>query len=303
MRELLKLNEEKLIFYDIETASVVPELEPDSPLYNSWEYKVNKDGKSTQEDILESFKKEAGLYPEFTKIVSIVVGKIVNGKIALITLDDEQEADILNRFNSILDRNTDCKLVGFVNIGFDTPFVFKRMLINKIKPNDKVDSSGLKPWEVEEIDLSKSWQGTSFARASLINIATAFGLPSPKDDISGADVGKVYWTEGKKGLARISKYCRKDVETTINIFKCMRLEDPLEVLTKEVEEKPLVLALFSGAPYGKKEKEELKGILLEMTEGERELAYTILKALVSSAKGKITKFKTKDLNELKEELK
>lgn len=303
MRELLKLNEEKLIFYDIETASVVPELEPDSPLYNSWEYKVNKDGKSTQEDILKSFKKEAGLYPEFTKIVSIVVGKIVNGKIALITLDDEQEADILNKFNSILDRNTDCKLVGFVNVGFDTPFVFKRMLINKIKPNDKVDSSGLKPWEVEEIDLSKSWQGTSFARASLINVATAFGLPSPKDDISGADVGKVYWTEGKKGLARISKYCRKDVETTINIFKCMRLEDPLEVLTKEVEEKPLVLALFSGAPYGKKEKEELKGILLEMTEGERELAYTILKALISSAKGKITKFKTKDLNELKKELK
>lgn len=302
MRELLKLNEEKLIFYDIETATVVPELEPESPLYNSWEYKVNKDGKFTQQEVLESFKKEAGLYPEFTKIVSIVVGKIVKGKIYLITLDQESEGDILNEFNDILSRNVDCKLVGFVNIGFDTPFVFKRMLINKIKPNDRIDSSGLKPWEVDEIDLAKSWQGTSFARASLINIATAFGLPSPKDDISGADVGKVYWTEGKKGLARISKYCRKDVETTINIFKCMRLQDTLEVATKEIEEKPLVLSLFSGAPYGKEEKEELKNILLDMTEGERELAYTILKALISSAKGKVTKFKTKDLNELKKEI-
>ena len=300
MRELVKLNEEKLIFFDIETASVVENIEPSTPLFDSWEYKVNKRGDLTVEEIQQSFKNEAGLYPEFTKVVSIVVGKIVNGGIVLITLDDEKETDILNKFNSLLARNMGDKLVGFVNIGFDPPFVFKRMLINGIKPNDKVDSSGLKPWEVDEVDLSKMWQGTSFNRASLINVATAFGLPSPKDDISGADVGKVYWPEGVK---RISKYCRKDVVTTINIFKCMRLEQPLVVTNQELEEQPFIVNLFGGAEYGEVEKEKLKSILSSFSVDEREKAYVILGALCSNAKGKKTAIQKKDITLLKKELK
>lgn len=304
MRELLKLNEEKLLFYDIETAPQVEKLELDTPLFDSWEYKVNKDGSKSNDEIIESYSREAGLYPEFAKVVTIVVGKIIDGKIHLITLDDEDERDILNKFNKILERNIKSKLVGFVNVGFDTPFVFKRMLINGIKPHDKVDSSGLKPWEVEEVDLSKEWQGTSFNRASLINIATAFGIPSPKDDISGADVGRVYWEEGRKGLKRIAKYCRKDVATTINIFKKMRLEDVLEVATSEpivVEEIPLIKHLFAGGAYGKEQEAELVVLLAELDDSEREQAFTILDAMCSTAKGKKTKITKKLVKELRKQ--
>lgn len=302
MRELLKLNEEKLIFYDIETARIVKDLEPDSPLYNSWDYKVNKNGEMSQDEVLSSYVQESGLYPEFSRVVSIVVGKIQDGGIILVTFDDEDESVLLNRFNNLLGRNASDRLVGFVNVGFDTPFVFKRMLINKISPNDKVDSSGLKSWEVDEIDLGKLWQGTSFARASLINIATAFGLPSPKDDISGADVGNVYWDEGAEGLKRISKYCRKDVETTINIFRCMRLQEPLSVINAEIEEQPLIVNLFGGAAYGKKEKAELKEILKAMSPEERTASYVILESLVSGAKGKKTKLTKAHVRALKKEI-
>lgn len=302
MRTLRELNEEKLVFYDIETARVVKDLEPDSPLYDSWEYKVNKDGKMTQEEILTSYVKESGLYPEFSRVVSLVVGKIKDGGISLITFDDSDEKVLLKNFNDLLERNAKDRLVGFVNIGFDTPFVFKRMLINGILPNDKLDSSGLKPWTVDEIDLGKEWQGTSFARASLINIATAFGLPSPKDDISGADVGNVYWDEGDKGLARISKYCRKDVVTTINIFKKMRLEEPLEVNNLPMSDQPLLDNLFGGTAYGKPEKEELTKILRSMTAEERESAFVVLEALVSTASGKRTRFTKAHLKTLKTEL-
>lgn len=301
MRTLLKLNEEKLVFYDIETAPAVKELQLDTPLFDSWAYKVNKTGDKTNDEIIASYSSEAGLYPEFAKIVSIVVGKIISNKIHLITLDDVNEVDILNSFNKLLERNIDNTLVGFVNIGFDTPFVFKRMVINGIAPHDKVDSSGLKPWEVSEVDLAMEWKGTSFNRASLINVATAFGLPSPKDDISGADVGKVYWEEG---VRRISKYCRKDVATTINIFRKMRLEEALEVATDEpivIEEIPLIKHLFAGGKFGKDEKFELEGLLKMLDDSERVEAFTILDAMCSAAKGKKTKILKKDVKELRKQ--
>ena len=302
MRELKKLNEEKLIFFDIETARVVDELDPESQLYDSWDYKVNKDGKMTQQEVLDSFKREAGLYPEFSKVITIVAGKIIGGKIALVTFDNDSEVEILEGFNKMINRNAQDRLIGFVNIGFDTPFVFKRMIINGIQPNDKVDSSGLKPWEVEEVDLSKLWQGTSFARASLINIATAFGLPSPKDDISGADVGDVYWNEGESGLKRIAKYCRKDVVTTINIFKKMRLEEPLEIGVGDIEEIDLITSLFNGGKFGKEEKEQLIGIIKPMEESDRERAYMVLNSIVSGAKGKKTKLTKAHVKAIKKEV-
>lgn len=303
MRELKKLDESKLLFYDIETATVVPELLPDTPLYNSWDYKVNKSGEMTQDEVIASFSREAGLYPEFSKIICIVVGKIQtleNGKkgIAIIRMAQEKESDILTMFNQILNRNSQDRLVGFVNIGFDTPFVFKRMLLNGITPNDKVDSSGLKPWEVDEVDLAKLWQATSFNRASLINITTAFGLPSPKDDIDGSQVGKVYW-EG--GLDRITEYCTRDVISTVNIFRKMRLEEPIEFIpaVPPQKEQPLLERLFKGGIYTKKDDEEIVERLKGMTPVQREQAFTIMNSIVSTAKGKKTKLTKAAVNRLK----
>ena len=300
MRTLKQLNEENLLFYDIETAPVVKELKLDTPLFDSWAYKKNKEGKLSNTEIIESFSVEAGLYPEFTKVVSIVVGRIQDSQIVLHTIDYDSEIEILEEFNKVLAKYSSRRLVGFVNIGFDSPFVFKRMLINGITPHDKIDSSGLKPWEVDEVDLAKEWQGTSFSRASLINIATAFGLPSPKEDISGADVGKVYWDEGRKGLDRISKYCRRDVVTTINIFKKMRLEEPLELAEVELEErKPLALEqLFNGGDYDKK---EIRNILSTLSQGDLEMAFVILDSLVSTAKGKRTKITKAHIKTLRKE--
>ena len=299
MRSLLKLKEENLLFFDIETAPLVEELEPDTPLYDSWEYKVNKGGEHTQKEVIETYKEQAGLYPEFAKVVSIVVGKIQDGGIALITLDNEDESKILKEFNKTVNRNSNCSLVGFVNKGFDSPFIFKRMLINGITPVDKLDNSGLKPWELDEVDLAEEWKGTSFNRASLINIATVFGLPSPKDDINGADVGRVYW-EG--GLKRISKYCRKDVATTINIFRCMVGREPLEVSSGDFEEVPLVKRLFGGGKFGKDEKQELLEILKGLSVAERKEAFVILESMVSTAKGKKTKITKKAIKELKKHI-
>ena len=302
MKALQGYEEEDLLFYDIETAPIVKELELDSPLFDSWAYKVNKAGDKTDQEIIESYSKEAGLHPEFAKIISIVAGKIADGGITLVTLDDEEESDLLEKYNKLIGRNSSCTLVGFFNKGFDAPYVFKRMIINGIAPKYKLDHSGLKPWEIEELDLSELWKGSSISRASLINIAVAFGLPSPKDGIDGSKVGYVYWNE-EGGLKRISKYCRRDVVTTINIYRKMLLKEALEVkVGGDFEEKPLIVNLFGGGDYGKEEAEELEEILRSMTPNERRISYVLLESMTSTAKGKKTTITKADVKVLKEKL-
>lgn len=306
MRELSKLKEESLLFYDIETAPMVKELQPDTPLYDSWEYKKAKDGVVEQEEIIKSYSKEAGLYPEFARIVCISVGKIIDGKITVFSFNDSDEKKLLEKFNRLLERNLKNTLVGFVNIGFDSPFVFKRMIINGVQFSDKIDSSGLKPWEVEEVDLAKVWQGTSFSRASLINIATVLGLPSPKEDISGKDVGRVYWENPEGNIGRITEYCERDVVTTVNVFRKMMLKEPLEVEGKPVEEdsKPLgmIERLYQGGRFTTSDKDKLIDFLKDYNEEEQERAFTVLGAIVSRAKGKKTKITKAHLNAIKKEL-
>ena len=51
---------------------------------------------------------------------------------------------------------------------------------------------------------------------SLELLAAVFGIPTPKDDISGSDVARVYWQD--HDLDRIVSYCQKDVVTIVNLF-------------------------------------------------------------------------------------
>jgi len=55
------------------------------------------------------------------------------------------------------------------------------------------------------------------------------GIPSPKDDISGEEVTRVYWQE--RNLPRIVTYCQKDVETTAKVYlRLMCYEEPAFVI-------------------------------------------------------------------------
>jgi hypothetical protein len=69
---------------------------------------------------------------------------------------------------------------------------------------------GKKPWDVLLFDTLDMWKGTEYnGRISLDALCMAMGIESPKTDMTGADVGPMYWV--MKDFARIAKYCNGDV--------------------------------------------------------------------------------------------
>ena len=301
MKALKKLNLKNLVFIDIETARVEEELQEGTPMFDSWEYTKRND-KLTLDELKESYKKEAGLFAEFARVVCISVGRLKGDKLAIKTYNNENEKELLEDFNRdlglVADSNPKTVFCGHAAIGFDIPFIFKRCMINQIEPDELLDTAHLKPWEVSTIDTKDLWKGTSFRPSSLINIAVALGIPSPKDDISGAEVGDLYWSKDKNRVNRISVYCEKDVLTTANVVRRCRFEPLLEVYdakntTKVVEEEEEVsttlMGLFDGGKFEKAQKDALTEILNKMSSEEREKAYIVLDSLTSTAQGKKTK--------------
>ena len=68
---------------------------------------------------------------------------------------------------------------------------------------------GKKPWEVPHLDTLELWKFGDYKHYTSLKLLTSIlGIPSPKNDIDGSEVAKVYYQE--KNLARIVNYCEKD---------------------------------------------------------------------------------------------
>jgi 3'-5' exonuclease len=91
------------------------------------------------------------------------------------------------------------------------------LLVNGINLPALLDIAGLKPWQVKNIDTMQYWKFGDYKNfTSLKLLAAVFNIPTPKDDISGKDVGRVYWHDNN--LERIVTYCQKDVLTVAQLL-------------------------------------------------------------------------------------
>ncbi|MEO9257655.1 MAG: 3'-5' exonuclease, partial [Crocinitomicaceae bacterium] len=91
------------------------------------------------------------------------------------------------------------------------------MLISGIKLPLSLDLAGKKPWEIPHLDTMELWKFGDYKHyTSLSLLCHIFNIPTPKDDISGADVARVYYEE--KDVKRIKTYCEKDVVALIQLF-------------------------------------------------------------------------------------
>ncbi|HET7118120.1 MAG TPA: ribonuclease H-like domain-containing protein [Hanamia sp.] len=216
---------ENLFLIDIETVS---EKEDFHLLDEEWqELWTEKISKSLPPDTTaeEYYPMRAAILAEFAKVVCISFGyfKKENNEqqLRIKSLCSENEKEILEQFVATLKQlhanNHNWIFTGHNIKEFDIPFLCRRMLINNIPIPSYIDFQNMKPWETPMLDTLHLWRFGDYKHyTSLKLLAAVLGVPSPKDDIDGSQVGYVYWKE--KDLDRISIYCEKDVATVANVM-------------------------------------------------------------------------------------
>lgn len=219
---------EKVLFLDIETAPQTYKFEElDETTKKLFEGKTRfqlKDDKTPD----EVYNERAGILAEFGKIICISVGFVnetsTGRQIRLKSFYHQDEETLLRQFKKLLDEhyNSDSHILcGHNAKEFDFPYICRRMLINGIALPGILDIAGKKPWEISHLDTMELWKfGDYKAYTSLALLCHVFQIPTPKDDISGADVARVYYEEND--LERIKVYCEKDVVALIQLFLRMR---------------------------------------------------------------------------------
>ncbi len=221
-----------VLFLDIECVSGEATLEDvDSTLAELWREKAPRImhvDELAEDEAAEAYVGRAAIYAEFGKIVCISVGFLTGAggdqRLRIKSYADPDERLLLDEFAELLGKSkTFRNLCGHNIREFDIPYIGRRMLINGMALPPLIDLRGKKPWEVKHLlDTMEMWSfGDRKSYTSLKLLAALFGVPSPKGDITGADVGRVFWEDND--LERIAVYCEKDVVATANVFLALIL--------------------------------------------------------------------------------
>lgn len=211
----IKINFENILFLDIET---VPEVENFKNLSEIKQelFELKTKYQRKEEFTPEEFYDRAGIWAEFGKIVCISVGYFTNfnssERTFRITSFFGDEVQILEGFKKLLDSHFNKSqhvLCAHNGKEFDFPYIARRMIIHQISLPEKLNLFGKKPWEIPHLDTMELWKFGDYKHYTSLKLLTSIlGIPSPKNDIDGSEVGTVYYKE--KNIKRIVKYCEKD---------------------------------------------------------------------------------------------
>ena len=226
-----KVNLNNILFLDIET---VPQetsyLGMDEETKHLWENKTQYQRKD--EVSAEDFYERAGIWAEFGKIITISAGYFTNKadiRSFRVTSFFGDEKKILNDFFNLLNTHFNGAqhlLCGHNIKEFDIPYIARRMIINGIPLPNKLNLFGKKPWEVPHLDTLELWKFGDYKHFTSLKLLTkVLGIPSPKDDIDGSEVARVFYIEND--IDRIVTYCEKDVIAVAQVFLRLRREELL----------------------------------------------------------------------------
>ena len=241
MIDQLPLN--NILFLDVETVSGTHLLEELSDeMRYIWTLKASQLLKKPKDEIEEQelnqfYQDRAAIYAEFGKIVCISAGLIViEGKdklsVRLKSFYGFDEKKLLEEFAELMNQYFNDATKHFVcghNLReFDIPYICRRMVVQGIQLPNLLKLHGKKPWETKYLlDTMDLWKFGDYKHYSSLKLLTAIlGIPSPKDDIDGSEVGRVFWEE--KDIERIAIYCEKDVIAVIQIMMKFKRMDTFE---------------------------------------------------------------------------
>lgn len=212
---------QQVLVLDIETVPQYPTFnELPADYQQLWDQKTRfqrRDGETAAE-----FYSRGGILAEFGKIICISVG-IFSKKTETLSLRvksfyGDEEKEVIQSFIDLLNKQPDSLILCAHNgKEFDFPYLCRRMLINGLQIPAQLNIHGKKPWEIMHLDTMDLWKFGDYKNYTSLNLlAAVFNIPSPKDDIDGSMVHKVYWEDND--LERIRIYCEKDVITTSQIL-------------------------------------------------------------------------------------
>jgi 3'-5' exonuclease len=165
------------------------------------------------------YNDNAAFYAEYGRVVCISIGFINHGKLHIKSFYGKEEdiliqfAELANKFDFLCAHN---------GLEFDFAFLTRKYFMHRLPPPRLLNNFGKKPWEMALLDTLNIWRASSTRyTVSLIQLAYALGLPSPKQDMQGADVPDAFYN-GK--LADIIAYCEGDVITLVNVWRVLRGE-------------------------------------------------------------------------------
>ena len=285
-----KVNQEKILFMDIEDVRRSKELDINSREFELYRKKTRNretDEYLPNDEVVKEYQKKGALKMCYTKIVCIGVGFIKDGEVHIKSLEGTEE-EVIRQFCTIA-QNFD--YMCFSNgIAFDLPMVinngYRYFDVCEVLP-DRFITSGKKQWNLDRLlDLQEIFKGTHYYASSLDEMCYHFDLPSPKSDLDGSQVSDEYWNNG---LEKISKYVKQDVFACVNLFKKMRFEQPFETFIDKnelttvepfTEEQPLLQKIYATKAVTKEDKEQLKEILKKnkISKREKEIVFDLIKA-------------------------
>ncbi len=229
-----KIKLRNVLFLDIET---VPEVENFSQLSLEKQelFELKTQYQRKDEISVEDFYERAGIWAEFGKIVCISVGYFVSQDSTRefrIKSFHGEEKELLENFKALLEghfNQTYHLLCAHNGKEFDFPYIARRMIINKIQLPAKLNLFGKKPWEVAHLDTLELWKFGDYKHYTSLKLLTnILGIPSPKEDIDGGDVARVYYKE--ENLDKIVTYCERD---TMAVAQLLLRFNNLELLKED----------------------------------------------------------------------
>ncbi|MBL6657661.1 MAG: 3'-5' exonuclease [Flavobacteriales bacterium] len=214
----------KILFLDVETVPVTADFSELPKEFQSLWAEKTRWQRSDQQSPEEFYGLKAGVMAEFAKVICISVGYLYEKEgqhfFRIKSFYGDNEKAILEDLKLLLDEKFSTPkhyLCAHNGKEFDYPFLCRRMLVNGIQLPKILEISGKKPWEVRHLDTMEMWKFGDYKHYTSIKLLAAlFGIPTPKDDIDGSQVSKVYWQD--KDLERIKNYCQKDTLTVAQIL-------------------------------------------------------------------------------------
>ncbi len=213
-------HKDSIIFFDIETVS-------GHQSYNEIHESLQKQRErkaqrfvSEDQSIGQVYNDKAAIFAEFGKIVCISYGGYnADGEFTTHSFAWDDEKKILQDFFAMLDQFPHYILCGHNILEFDIPYCARRGIIHGLKLPMMIKScQGQRAWNIKHIDTMELWKfGDYKTYTSLALLCEIFGITTPKDDIDGSQVSRVFRED--QDVERIARYCEKDVVATAKVYE------------------------------------------------------------------------------------